>query len=217
MGSPRHGHRQNDGRAAFHGHRHNDGHAARAVGHEQTIAQLKLEAVELKRKGKYGAALVKLYEAKAREAKDEHVVRALTPRKEQATPPASPEPPSPPAATALAPPAEAVEAPPAAAAEAIEPPSDEDAAEIFIPPDIKEPLEPVAYDETASVPARPRDATDDAPEVWSQDALRRVDITGEGPVRQSFSEAALGCIVGNAPDGCGCEADVAENSQPNFL
>ena len=198
MGSPRHGHRQN---------------AAHAVGHEQTIAQLKLEAVELKRKGKYGAALVKLYEAKAREAKDEHIVRALTPRKEQATPPASPEPPSPPAATALPPPAEAVEAPPAAAAEAIEPPSDEDAAEIFIPPDIKEPLEPVAYDETASVPARPRDA----PEVWSQDALRRVDITGEEPARQSFSEAALGCIVGNAPDGCGCEADVTENSQPNFL
>ena len=160
MGSPRHGHRQNDGRAAFHGHRHNDGHAARAVGHEQTIAQLKLEAVELKRKGKYGAALVKLYEAKVREAKDEHIV---------------------------------------------------------IPPDIKEPLEPVAYDETASVPARPRDATGDAPEVWSQDALRRVDITGEGPARQSFSEAALGCIVGNAPDGCGCVADVTENSQPNFL
>ena len=104
MGSPRHGHRQNDGRAAFHGHRHNDGHAAHAVGREQTIAQLKLEAVELKRKGKYGAALVKLYEAKAREAKDEHIVRALTPRKEQATPPASPEPPSPPAATALPPP-----------------------------------------------------------------------------------------------------------------
>ena len=76
MGSPRHGHRQNDGRAAFHGHRHNDGHAAHAVGREQTIAQLKLEAVELKRKGKYGAALVKLYEAKAREAKDEHIVRA---------------------------------------------------------------------------------------------------------------------------------------------
>ena len=198
MGSPRHGHRQN---------------AAHAVGHEQTIAQLKFEAVELKRKGKYGAALVKLYEAKAREAKDEHIVRALTPRKEQATPPASPEPPSPPAATALAPPAEAVEAPPAAAAEAIEPPSDEDAAEIFIPPDIKEPLEPVAYDETASVPARPRDA----PEVWSQDALRRVDIPGGEPARQSFSEAALGCIVGNAPDGCGCEADVTENSQPNFL
>lgn len=196
MGSPRHGHRHNDGRGAFHGHRHNDGHAAHAVGHEQTIAQLKLEAVELKRKGKYGAALVKLYEAKAREAKDDHIVRALSRRRTRRRP---------------------VEAPPAAAAEAIEPPSDEDAAEIFIPPDIKEPLEPVAYDETASVPARPRDATDDAPEVWSQDALRRVDITGEGPARQSFSEAALGCFVGNAPDGCGCEADVTENSQPNFL